>query len=497
MVRLGALSLSVRVPLLVAALMVVVGVIASERVLSRLAETQQRQLRDLAALYLDGLSVAVLPAALRADVWEAYDALERATRQDRSLRALVTTVVMAEGEILASSDPARYPTGGAAGDRLAHAPPPGGLVLSGEAPSVRVQAPLDYQGETIARLHAELDVTELLAERRRALLYLVLGNAAATVLLAAAGYLVVRRMLHPVSLIAAHMRGEGGAGPQPIPEARIPRGANEFSALFRTYNALVAAEREREEIARRAAEHQRLVSLGRLAASVAHEINNPLAGMLATVDTMKRHGDRPGVAASGVALIERGLIGIRNVVQAMLTSNRAEAAQLALSEADFDDLRLLVTPEIRERHQRLDWQVSLGAGARFPVASGPVRQIVLNLLLNATAAAGEGGRVGFRAGCDGTALRLAVSDSGPGLPAAARARLAAGAAGADAPGAAPHTPDAADAADAEGARGNGVGLGVVAERAAALSARLDTRRSPAGETVIEIAIPLAAETEAA
>jgi hypothetical protein len=72
---------------------------------------QERQLRELAALYFDGLSVAVLPAALRNDVWEAFDALDRATHQERSLSARVTTLATDDGEVVASRDPSRFPTG--------------------------------------------------------------------------------------------------------------------------------------------------------------------------------------------------------------------------------------------------------------------------------------------------------------------------------------------------------------------------------------------------
>lgn len=78
--------------LLVVALMILLGTIASERALTRFADLQERQIRDLASLYLNELAVAVLPTPLRADVWEAFDALNRATRREGSLSAQVTTL---------------------------------------------------------------------------------------------------------------------------------------------------------------------------------------------------------------------------------------------------------------------------------------------------------------------------------------------------------------------------------------------------------------------
>jgi hypothetical protein len=57
--------LLLKVPLLVAGLMVLVGLIASQLVLSRLERTQQAHLRALTAAYLDGTAAASASAALR------------------------------------------------------------------------------------------------------------------------------------------------------------------------------------------------------------------------------------------------------------------------------------------------------------------------------------------------------------------------------------------------------------------------------------------------
>ena len=63
--------ITLKVPLAVAALMVLVGVVLSERVLSRLNETQERHLVDLSQSYLDGLSSAIAPSILREDNWRS------------------------------------------------------------------------------------------------------------------------------------------------------------------------------------------------------------------------------------------------------------------------------------------------------------------------------------------------------------------------------------------------------------------------------------------
>ncbi|HET9068507.1 MAG TPA: HAMP domain-containing sensor histidine kinase [Amaricoccus sp.] len=459
--------LTVRVPLLVVGLMVVLGAIASERVLSRLADLQERQLRELAALYFDGLSVAVLPAAQRNDVWEAFDALDRATHRDRSLSARVTTLATEGGEVVASSDPVRFPTGSRIDPEAQRAPAPEALTL-GSTPTVQVRAPLAYQGRTVGQLHAELDVSSLLAARRTAMLYLLAGNAAVTAVLALAGYLAVRRMLHPLRVLSDHMDRDDG--PNPIPESDIPGGSDEFARLFRTYNSLVRTERERQEAARRRAEQERLVSLGRLASSVAHEINNPLGGLLNALDTLKRHGDRHGVTARSVALLERGLGGIRDIVRAMIETYRPGTADTSLSEADLEDLRLLIAPEIRRRDQTLHWTIQPGACDAVGIPGAPVRQAVLNLLLNATAAAGQGGHVRLAAARNDATLAVSVANNGADMPPAARRLLETGA------GELP---------------GGGVGLRVIADRTGSVGGAVRVETGADG-TRVTLTIPLAA-----
>lgn len=483
--RILQLPLTIRVPVLVSLLMIALGTVASERVLTRLAELQERQLREMAEVLLDGLSVAVMPAVIRRDVWETFDVLERSSRRDEGLRMGVALVVLADGSVLAASDPARFRTGSRLSREMAGAPLANQLRLTGDAEVVQVRRPLIYQGERIAELHAELDVRDLLNQRREALWALAFGNLAATLLLAALGYLMVRRMLKPVGLLATYMADGDDDGPRPVPERLIPAGGNEFAGLLRRYNALVEAERERRETLERLAEHQRLVSLGRLASSVAHEINNPLAGLLTALDTMKRHGNDQSVLQRSVELLERGLVGIRDVVQAMLEVHRPPRAPRPLAPSDFDDLRLLIAPEIHRRAHGLEWQVDFAADDGKSLDSAPVRQIGLNLLLNASAAAGRGGRVGFYVAREGDVLCLAVEDSGPGLGAEALRRLGLdnGAKTADSATGGEGRPD-----------GQGIGLRVVRGHLEALRGRISVARvekeGGVRMTRIEVRLPL-------
>ena len=416
------LSLSLRVPLLVVVLMVSVGIIASQLVLAQLDNHQAARIRELARLHVEALSVALGPHVLRNDIWEVYDTLERAAGASEGRRTLFSAVADASGRILAATDPRRAPVDSPIQALSTGAQLPGELSISSTEPRVRLLAPLVYQGRTVGQILTELDISDLVAERNSTRAILLLGNALATGFLALLGYFATRRMLLPTTRLVTWMRNTEGA-PRPIPEAQVPAGDSELARLVRTYNDMAGAIEAKTDAERRLAERERFVSLGRLSSSLAHEINNPLGGLLNAADTIQQYADRPEEVRKSAELITRGLKHLRDVAKATLDQNRLDRTGARLCSDDLDDLHLLIAPEVSRRLQSLDWQVEAAPEALAAFASAPVRQIVLNLLLNATEAAGQGGRLGLSVTVRDGHLCLTVSDSGPGLSEAACERL--------------------------------------------------------------------------
>jgi two-component system, OmpR family, sensor kinase len=473
--RLRDIPLSYRVPLLVALLMLVISAAISERVLDRLSRTQEAFLDGLANTYLDGLSAAVLPAVLREDVWEVFDALDRSVTSYEGLSPVEAVVTGPDGRVLAASDPSRIPPfselPSGYGDRYG-----GGIVaIDEEKLTGFARRDLVHQGQLVGRLHAEFDVSQLFAERREILATLLLTNGVLAALFAFGGFVLVRRMIGPMRVLEDHMRAAAHGAAEPIPDGTLPSGGGEVASLFRGYNALVQAERERANLALHLAEEEKLASLGRLTSGMAHEINNPLGGLFNAIDTLKAHGGAPGVRDTSISLIERGLQGIRDVVQAALATYRPERSSRPLNPADFDDVHLLIGPELRRRRQRIAWTVEWDAGETLGIGGGPVRQAVLNLLLNASAATPEGGAIGFRATGARGELVLEVDDEGPGIPRDVRGILT----NAD-PGAAVRV-------------GRGLGLWMVRRMVDELGGRITIDEKPQGGTVVRLNLPAARE----
>ena len=469
--------ITAKVPILVVVMMLAVSAVVTNQVLSRLAESQRRHFDELAASYLDGLSSSLVPAVLREDVWETFDILDRTRSLYRGLKTNETVVADNHGTILAATDPVAHPPYSAASTAIDERFLSGQAVWHDEAREISgAQRIIVYHGRPIGAIYAEFDVAALFSERRAVLWTLIATNTAITLALAGVGYFFVRQILRPVRVLTRHFH-QSVAGPiAPIPPEQLGPERSEFGQLFRHYNALVRATHERETLAGRLAEEERLASLGRLASGLAHEINNPLGGLFNAIDTLKRHGDRPDARSKSLDLIERGLRGIRDVVRAVLATYRPDRERRDLTSADLDDMRFLMSAEAARKGVLVHWTNTVEADVALPAAH--VRQILLNLALNAIAVSPRGGSVSLRASCEDNSLVLEVADQGPGLPPHAQAVLAA----------------------REGppsfAEGSGLGLWMTRRMVAELNGAIEHRPQTEGGTSIRVSLPLSVPTEA-
>ena len=204
---------------------------------------------------------------------------------------------------------------------------------------------------------------------------------------------------------------------------------------------------------------------------MAHEINNPLGGLFNALDTLKEHGERSEVRRRTIGLIERGLRGIRDVVRTALVTYRVDRDTGVLKAADVDDLKLLIEPEIRRKTLTIHW--ANGGYDDLSIPPSGVRQVILNLRLNACQAAPLGGEVSFQARVEGPFFILTVGDTGPGLPHIAREVLLA-------------RDDKVPMA-----RGTGLGLWMVRRLVNELRGAIAVTASKPAGTSIRVTIPLA------
>ncbi len=414
-----------KAPLLAAGLLVAISATISQFVLTRLATDQEANLLSLTDAYLDGISAAVVQPVLRGDVWETFDALDRARVHYAGVAARYAIVETVDGRVLAASEPMRFPVRTRLPDIVAgRFPVADGMILNAGEGRAWLTRTLKIEGHSVGKVLAEIDIAALLDVRRRVFWTLVIVNGAITLAFSAIAYLALKRMLRPLGTLTNYVERVRVGRAEPIPEDARYKLSAEFRRLFDRFNAMASALNEREELTAHLAAQERLAVLGKLASGMAHEVNNPLGGIFNALDTLQRHGADPQVRESTVNLLRRGFVHIRNVVRSTLVAYRPEGPLYALAPSDLDDLRVLVEPEVARKALFLDWRNELDGPA--PVAAGSVRQATLNLLLNACAATPSGGKIGFHSKVEAGALVMQIVDSGPGLAPALAAYLTEG-----------------------------------------------------------------------
>ena len=284
----------------------------------------------------------------------------------------------------------------------------------------------------------------------------MVGGLAASVaaVLFLGGFLVWRMVLGPVRrLTSAMARVAGGDLDISIPVAS----ADEIGEMTGSWNAMTGelrrARRELQDwnrtLEQRVEEkardletaHQRVLvvekmaSLGKLAAVVAHEINNPLAGIRTyarllrrrladapTPDTSVRPPDEETDRILQVVDAEAGRCG--EIVRNMLLFSRTPEARFAPEhlQAVLERCRIL----LRHQAELLGVELALEVEPDLPPVvcdASQVEQMVLALALNGLEATPSGGRVAISARRDGHEVALAVSDTGCGIPAENQSRI--------------------------------------------------------------------------
>jgi signal transduction histidine kinase len=179
-----------------------------------------------------------------------------------------------------------------------------------------------------------------------------------------------------------------------------------------------------EEVAERLQQHQReliraeqLSAVGQLAASVAHEVRNPLTSIKMLVEAALRARNRKPLTVDDLKVIHTEVTRLERTVQGYL-----DFARLPASQRNVCDLREIVEQAIelvraRARLQRVDLSVELPSEpARAKVDRGQLCTVLVNLLINALDSMPQGGQLRTDLViCSGTGIRIEVADTGAGI----------------------------------------------------------------------------------
>jgi signal transduction histidine kinase len=175
-----------------------------------------------------------------------------------------------------------------------------------------------------------------------------------------------------------------------------------------------------QELARQVATAERLAAIGRIAAGVAHEIRNPIAGMRLKAENAlaagsERYRDALSVILSQIERLDRLLSRLLNIT---------EPERASVEKVDMASFLNRCIGSVRELGQARGIRFESHADVETALIDPELLLRALNnLLLNAIQAAPEGSRIRLAAAKKNGQLAFSVHDEGPGLPPHVRAHL--------------------------------------------------------------------------
>ena len=184
---------------------------------------------------------------------------------------------------------------------------------------------------------------------------------------------------------------------------------------------------EKLRLERELAERERLALVGQMAASISHNLKNPLGSMKTILQVQLENPELPDSmrAETKMVLEEVGRLSTK-LNQLLQFSRPAVRGGSAIGSCDarvvVEEVAGLLSHEAERRGVQMQTKVS-GESALVAASAEAVNDIVSNLVVNALEATPRGGYVIVSAASNDGVCTLAVEDSGPGIPAALREKI--------------------------------------------------------------------------
>ena len=280
----------------------------------------------------------------------------------------------------------------------------------------------DIFGERVGMLYVGVLEEKYIDIRSKAFSILVIIVAAGMVLAIGLGYILADKIMNPVHRLikASEQVSEGDLTPD---IGRVSK--DEIGVLQRTFLDMLAAMGRRTAAAEsQILQSEKQASVGRLAAGVAHEINNPLTGVLTYTHMLLRRKDLPDDIRADLEVIVDSTERVRTIVKGLLEFSR----QTALDREPTDINRLISGVISAMENQALVKGVSIefNAGENLPVLTmdrNQFQSVLINLIINAFDAMEPGGTMAISTGISLSAsdtgkrgVEITVIDNGCGIP---------------------------------------------------------------------------------
>jgi signal transduction histidine kinase len=295
-------------------------------------------------------------------------------------------------------------------------------------------------------------------------LVLVLGSALAS------------RLTRPLHRIAK--RADAIADGSALEGEREPIEApGEIGLLARRLEEMAIKIGERERLQSALAHEDRLATVGTMAASVAHEINNPLTTILGYSTLLLEDKSEGDADHASLSLMVSEASRMKGIVNGMLEYSRSEPAKERSADVQevLERVATLLAPSLKKQKVHLQVEVA-EAAPRVAAAAQSLQQVFVNLIQNSAQAMPTGGEIRVAVTVSSKSLRVEVVDDGEGISESEREQVF-----------------EAFYTTKEPGQGTGLGLAVVKHLVGEFEGQIEVATAPEGNgTCMRLEIPIEA-----
>ena len=161
---------------------------------------------------------------------------------------------------------------------------------------------------------------------------------------------------------------------------------------------------------------EKLAAMGRLTSQIAHELNNPLYGIMNTLELMKTEISPENKRRKVLEMALSETMRLTELLRKMLSFSKPDEEEKQPTDINviLDEILLLHEKQLRENDIRISSFLSNGLGKVY-ASKSQLRQVFLNMISNAKDAMPEGGTLTARTKAEGDNIHIEISDTGIGI----------------------------------------------------------------------------------